>query len=151
MRPTLSSEGVERGGIIFARIAIGSSFLSGIADRFALWPARYEGYGGFSGFVRYTAKVNAFMPAWTIPYLAWAATLAELTLGVALIVGCWLRWVSAASAVLLLLFGTAMALSFGLKSPLDYSVFSAAAAAILLAIFDRRGRGKAGKAYGGSI
>jgi len=37
------------------------------------------------------------------------------------------------SAVLLAIFGTAMAISFGLKSPMDYSVFSASAGALLLA------------------
>jgi putative oxidoreductase len=125
----------QRWAIVFTRIALGASFLSGIADRFGLWPARYEGYGDFAGFLRYTAKVNAFMPSWTIPFLGWAATVGELTLGVALLIGCWLRWVSLASAALLLLFGTAMALSFGLKSPLDYSVFSAAGAAVLIAVF----------------
>jgi hypothetical protein len=36
--------------------------------------------------------------------------------------------------VLLAAFGTAMAISFGLKSPLDYSVFSASGAALLLAL-----------------
>jgi hypothetical protein len=48
--------------------------------------------------------------------------------------GLWLRWTALASALLLILFGTAMAISFGAKSPLDYSVFSASAAAILLAV-----------------
>jgi uncharacterized membrane protein YphA (DoxX/SURF4 family) len=92
------------------------------------------GYGSWVGFVRYTGQVNAFMPRATIPFLAWAATVAELVLGVALIVGFRLRWTAIASAVLLVIFGTAMALSFGLKSPLDYSVFSASAAAMLLAL-----------------
>lgn len=35
----------------------------------------------FAGFVRYMAKVNPFMPSSTIPFLAWAATVAELSLG----------------------------------------------------------------------
>src|SRR5438874_11133076 len=74
------------------------------------------------------------MPAFTTPFLAWAATVAELVLGVALISGVWPRWVALASALLLFLFGTAMAMSFGLKSLLDYSVFSASAAAVLLAL-----------------
>jgi putative oxidoreductase len=136
MRASLSSARARRAAILVARIALASAFLSGIADRFALWPARWEGYGSYAGFVRYTAKVNAFMPSWTIPYLAGAATVGELTLGVGLLVGWQLRWVSVASAALLFLFGTAMALSFGPKIPLDYSVFSAAAAAILIAVFD---------------
>ena len=70
----------------------------------------------------------------TIPFLAWAATVAELVLGIGSISGVWLRWTALASALLLVLFGTAMAISFGLKSPLDYSVFSASAAALLLAV-----------------
>jgi putative oxidoreductase len=73
------------------------------------------------------------MPAWSIPFLAGAATVAELVLGVLLIAGVWKRWVALGSAALLAIFGTAMAISFGPWSPLDYSVFSASAAALLLA------------------
>jgi hypothetical protein len=43
-----------------------------------------------------------------------------------------------ASALLLVLFGTAMAISFGIKSPMDYSVFSASAGAVLLALYQDR-------------
>jgi putative oxidoreductase len=135
MSSQLSSDRAKHWALIIARVALACSYLSGIADRFGLWPARYEGYGDFDGFIAYTAKVNSFMPASTIVYLAWAATAAELTLGVAFLVGYKLRWVSLASAALLLVFGTAMALSFGLKSPLDYSVFSAMGASLLLAAF----------------
>jgi len=39
------------------------------------------------------------------------------------LLGIWLRWAALGSSILLLLFGTAMAISFGIKSPLDYSVF----------------------------
>ncbi|MGA9183365.1 MAG: DoxX family protein [Candidatus Acidiferrales bacterium] len=125
---------LERLGILYARLALGAAFLSGIADRFGLYTGRNVGYGNFAGFVAYTAKVNSFMPASTIPFLAWAATAAEFLLGVALILGIWPRWVALASALLLVLFGVAMAMSFGIKSPLDYSVFSASAAAVLLAL-----------------
>jgi putative oxidoreductase len=126
---------LERLGILYARFALGAAFLSGIADRFGLYTGRNVGYGDFAGFEAYTAKVNSFMPASTIPFLAWAATAAEFSLGVALILGIWPRWVALASALLLVLFGTTMAISFGIKSPLDYSVFSASAAAVLLALY----------------
>jgi uncharacterized membrane protein YphA (DoxX/SURF4 family) len=118
---------------LYARATLGIGFLSGIADRFGLWRGRNVGYGNFDGFIQYTAKVNSFMPASSILFLAWAATIAELVLGILLLLGIWLRWTALASALLLILFGTAMAISFGLKSPLDYSVFSASAAAFLLA------------------
>src|SRR5438874_4801952 len=124
---------VKRSAILYARIALGPASLSGIADRFGLW-GKATGYGDFAHFMQYTAQVNSFMPAFTIPFLAWAATVAELVLGIALISGIWLRWAALGSALLLVLFGTAMAISFGLKSPLDYSVFSASAAALLLAV-----------------
>ena len=130
---------VKRWAILYARIALGTAFLSGIADRFGLW-GKATGYGDFAHFVQYTAQVNSFMPAFTIPFLAWAATVAELVLGIALISGVWLRGVALGSALLLFLFGTAMAISFGLKSPLDYSVFSASAAAALLALLENQSR-----------
>jgi putative oxidoreductase len=128
----------ERWGILYARFALGAAFLSGIADRFGLYTGRNVGYGNFAGFVDYTAKVNSFLPASTIPFLAWAATAAELALGILLILGLWPRWVALASALLLVLFGTAMAISFGIKSPMDYSVFSASAGAVLLALYSDR-------------
>ena len=128
----------ERWGILYARAALGAAFLSGIADRFGLYTGRNVGYGDFAGFVSYTAQVNSFMPAFSIPFLAWAATAAELFLGVALILGVWPRWVALGSAALLALFGIAMAMSFGIKSPMDYSVFSASAGAVLLALYGDR-------------
>jgi uncharacterized membrane protein YphA (DoxX/SURF4 family) len=63
---------------------------------------------------------------------------AELLLGILLLFGLWPRWTAIASALLLILFGVAMAISFGLKSPVDYSVFSASAAAFLLALNEPR-------------
>jgi putative oxidoreductase len=124
--------------ILYLRLALGASFLSGIADRIGLYRGRNVGYGNFAGFMHYTAKVNSFMPAFTIPFLAWAATAAEFSLGLALVLGIWLRWAALGSSLLLILFGTAMAISFGIKSPLDYSVFSASAGALLLALYHTR-------------
>ena len=102
-------------------------------------------------FLHRTAELNFFMPASTIPLLAWSATLIEITLGVALIVGGvlglastrrpqWLRWISLGAAILLALFGTTMTITAGIKSPLDYSVFSASACALLLAAYPDRNR-----------
>jgi putative oxidoreductase len=111
----------------YARLALGAAFLSAVASRLGLW-----GDNDFAAFERYTAQVNSFMPAATIPFLARTATVLESLLGVALIAGVGLRSVALASATLLALFGTAMAISFGPKSPLDYSVFTASACAVLL-------------------
>jgi len=135
------AQNLERLGILYMRMALGAASLSGIADRFGLYRGRNVGYGNFAGFVRYTAQVNSFMPPSTIPFLAWAATAAELFLGIALILGIWPRWAALGSAALLVLFGVAMAISFGIKSPMDYSVFSASAGAVLLALYQDRNSG----------
>ena len=126
------SDVLARVATLYARFALGAAFLSAVADRFGLW-GKYGGWGNFAKFTEYTGQVNSFMPVFIIPFLAWATTVAELSLGIALILGVWPRWVAIGAATLLLLFGTAMAISFGIKSPLDYSVFSASAAALLLA------------------
>jgi putative oxidoreductase len=127
----------ERAPIYYARIALGAAFLSAVGSRFGLW-GKDVGFGNFANFEKYTAEVNSFMPAAAIPFLAWSATAAESVLGIALLMGLWPRAVALASAVLLALFGIAMAISFGIKSPLDYSVFSASAAAWFLVIYQRR-------------
>jgi putative oxidoreductase len=120
--------------MVYARIALATPFLSGVADRFGLWGTR-SSWRNFSDFERYTAQVNAFLPLAVIPFLAWAATFFELVFGLALLFGFRVRQVALGSGILLALFGTAMAISFGIKSPLDYSVFSASAGALLLSRF----------------
>ena len=116
----------------YAGLALGAAFLSAVASRFGLWNGRpWE--VAFTAFTAYTAEVNAFMPAWSIPFLAWSATVAEAACGTLLVLGLFTEGAAVASAVLLAVFGTAMAVSQGVKSPLDYSVFSASAAALLLA------------------
>lgn len=124
----------ERWAVRYARIALGSAFLSAVASRFGLWDRALD-MKHFAKFIQYAAQVNSFMPVSTIPFIAWAATVAETSLGILLILGLWPRWVSLAAAALLAMFGTAMAISFGLESPMDYSVFSASSAALLLALY----------------
>src|ERR1700683_2540889 len=81
-----STRTAERLAVIYARIALGAAFLSAVADRFGLW-GQYGGWGNFATFTDYTAQVNSFMPAFICPFLAWAATAAELSLGIGLILG----------------------------------------------------------------
>ena len=113
-----------------------------ICCRCSVWSlGSNTGPDSFQHFVEYTAQVNSFMPAFTIPFLAWAATVSETFLGITLVLGIWTRFIALAAAGLLVLFGAAMAVSFGIKSPLDYSVFSASAGALLLAMCQIRKAG----------
>jgi len=124
---------LEQAAMVYARLAIGTAFLSAVAGRFGIWDRSID-WAHFERFIRRTGEVNSFMPAFTIPFLAWSATAAEISFGVALIVGFRVRRAALGSAVLLALFATAMAISTGIKPPLDYSVFSASAGALLLAL-----------------
>jgi putative oxidoreductase len=120
---------------VFARVALGASFLSAVADRFGLWGAPGKpgvAWGDFQHFAQYAGMVNSFLPARVIPAVAWAATIAETTFGLGLVLGIYKRVVTLGSAALLLMFALAMSISFGIKAPLDYSVFSASGAAFLL-------------------
>lgn len=127
----------ERIGVLYARLALGAAFLSAVSSRFGLWDRTLD-LKHFADFLSYAGQVLSFMPKATIPYLAWAATISETTLGILLILGFWTRWVALASAVLLAMFGTSMAISLGLESPMDYSVYSASSAAVLLCLFSQR-------------
>jgi uncharacterized membrane protein YphA (DoxX/SURF4 family) len=126
----------ERWAERYARVAVGAAFLSAVAGRFGLWSGHLNG-DNFARFINRTAQLNPFVPASMMPIVAWAATIVETSLGVALIAGVYLRWAAFGSALLLAWFGTAMAATAGLKSPLDYSVFSASSAALLLALRSR--------------
>jgi putative oxidoreductase len=123
----------ERWGVLYARIALGAAFLSAVASRFGLWDKTLD-LKHFASFIHYTARVLSFIPSAFIPLLACAATAAETALGILLMLGLWPRSVSLAAAILLAMFGTAMAISFGVESPMDYSVFSASGAAVLLSL-----------------
>ncbi|HEU5401698.1 MAG TPA: DoxX family membrane protein [Terriglobales bacterium] len=134
----LRENGAEIVGL-FARLALGVSFLSAVADRFGLWGpygARNVAWGNFAHFVEYTGAVTSLFPSSLSWSFAWAATVAETLFGILLIVGFETRRASVLSGLLLLSFAFGMATGLGIKTPFDYSVFSAAAAAFLLAFWE---------------
>jgi len=124
---------------LFARFALGASFLSAVADRFGLWGpygARNVSWGDFAHFVGYTGAVMSLFPSSLTVSFAWAATVTETLFGILLIAGFKIRMAYVLSGLLLLLFAISMATGLGIKTPFDYSVFSAAAAAFLLAFWE---------------
>jgi uncharacterized membrane protein YphA (DoxX/SURF4 family) len=121
----------------FLRVALAAGFLSAVADRFGLWgpaEAPHVAWGAWQPFVDYVAKLNWFALPALIPILAWTSTVAEVVLAMGLIIGWQLRWFALGAGLLLLAFAATMTLALGLKAPLDFSVFAAAAGAFLLAV-----------------
>ncbi|MDE3180287.1 MAG: DoxX protein [Acidobacteriota bacterium] len=121
---------------MYLRLGLGSAFLSAVADRFGLWGPRgapLVAWGNFHRFLLYVAKINPWFPHRWIPGVGWIATVCEIVFGIALILGIRTRVAAFLSGLLLLAFAGGMTAGLGIKSPLDYSVFTASAAAFLLA------------------
>lgn len=127
---------LSKPAILFARIALAASFLSAVADRFGLWGAAGMGevaWGNFPAFVEYTGMLLWFLPELLVVACAWLATILEVLLAIGLLVGYRLRLVALASGLLLLSFAIGMTFGTGPEGPLSYSVWTAAAAAFLVA------------------
>lgn len=117
------------------RVSLASAFLSAVADRFGWWAPLGQGsWGSLDTFADYTHQLVPFASGWSLTFIVWAATAAEVTLAIMLLAGWRPVLVGAATCLVLSVFGTAMAISFGVTSPLGYSVFSAASAAAAYAI-----------------
>jgi uncharacterized membrane protein YphA (DoxX/SURF4 family) len=102
----------------------------------AAYGAKNVSWGNLAHFVEYTGTVTSlFFSSLTVSF-AWAATVAETLFGILLIAGFKIRMASVLSGLLLLSFAIGMVTGLGIKTRLDYSVFSTACAAFLLAFWE---------------
>ena len=128
---------------VFVRLALAAGFLSAVADRFGGWGASGQpgvAWGNWDAFVAYTGQLTSWLVTapGLIQGLAVLSTALEIGFGLLLIVGYQTRYTALASGLLLLSFAVSMTFSaLSPKVPLDYSVFSASAAAFLLATANR--------------
>lgn len=83
--------------------------------------------------MKYFGRLNPLLSETMRPLVSGLSTAAEALLGVGLLLPWWTAWTAAALGALLTSFALAMTLVLGLKAPLDYSVYTAAAGAFLLA------------------
>lgn len=120
---------------IALRLSLAAGFLSAVADRFGWWKPFGQGsWGSMGSFADYTHQLVPFASGWLLTVIVWAATATEVTLAALLLTGWRPQLVGAATCLVLIVFGIAMAASLGVESPLSYSVFSAASAAAAYAI-----------------
>jgi len=122
---------------LYLRLAIGSAYLWEVADRLGILGAHgqpHVGWGDWAHFIAYARQVMGFLPAGIIPVLAIAATIGEAVFGLLILTGLFTRIAAIGSGILSFSFALAMAISFGIESPLGYSVFTLSAASFLLAV-----------------
>ncbi|TDX10632.1 DoxX family membrane protein [Flavobacterium sp. S87F.05.LMB.W.Kidney.N] len=121
---------------LILRIVLAITMLSAVADRFGLWGApgsNAVAWGNWDNFVIYTQTLNPYTNKATAEILGIAATFFEVILSLLLIFGFKTRIAALGTAFLLFFFGFAMAVSVSVKAPFDYSVWTSAASALLLA------------------
>lgn len=122
---------------LLCRLALGLSFLSAVMDRLGFWgePGQPNiAWGNWTNFQDYTHLLLPFLSKSLSNIAAQIATIAEVALAIMLMVGYRTRWAALGSSLLLAIFGITMLINFGIKTPFDYSVFTASAAALLLAM-----------------
>ena len=118
---------------ILVRVALAAGFLSAVASRLGFLGIHSSGW---TSYLSYVKQVNSFAPAASIPILAVGSTILETSFAILLLVGYKIRLAAIGSSFLALLFALAMSISFGVKEPLDYSVFAFSGAAFLLSTIE---------------
>jgi len=121
---------------LLLRLAIAISYLWEVADRLGIIGKHgqpHVGWGDWQHFVDYAQQTMVFLPHSWVPVFAVLATLGEGGFGLLLLIGLFTRMAALGSFLLSLAFAISMAISFGIESPLGYSVFTLSAASLLLA------------------
>lgn len=121
---------------LYLRLSIAAGYIIFGLDRLGVWgrPGQKNvSWGDWPHFMKYAAEVMGFLPYTLAAVCAAIATAAEIIFGILLLAGKWTRFSAIGSGVLALLFALSMAISFGIVSPLSYSVFTLSAASFALA------------------
>ena len=120
---------------LFLRLAIALSFLSAVADRFGYWGAAGSAgvsWGNWDNFVSYSNTLNFYLSPALGKIVAIIATALEIVFALFLLIGFKTKLIAIASGIMLIIFAVTMTISIGFKAPLDYSVWTSAAACLLL-------------------
>jgi putative oxidoreductase len=121
---------------LYLRLALGIGFIIPVADRIGwLGPRGHNGvsWGNFDNFAAYTNTLLPFLNRSMANVMGLLATIAEISIGVFLIIGYKIRIAAFGGFALTLIFALCMAVFLGIKAPFTYSVFSDSAGSLLLA------------------
>jgi uncharacterized membrane protein YphA (DoxX/SURF4 family) len=120
---------------LYLRLAMGAGFTILGLDRLGAWGPNgkpWVSWGDWRHFSAYAHEVMGFLPGGLAEIMAIIATIAEISIGILLLLGLFTRQAAVGSGVLTACFAIAMAISYGITSPIDYSVFTVSAASFLL-------------------
>ena len=120
---------------LYLRLALGSGFTILGLDRLGVWGPNgkpWVSWGDWQHFSAYAHEVMKFLPGGLAEILAVIATIVEISVGILLLPGLFTRQAAIAGGLLTACFAIAMAISGGITSPINYSVFTVSAASFLL-------------------
>jgi uncharacterized membrane protein YphA (DoxX/SURF4 family) len=123
---------------VLARVLMAAEFLLAVCDRFGVFGPVGGGvsWGDFAHFVAYTRTVASYAPARVAPVLAILATIAEIGLGLALLLGVRTRLAALGATGLLLIYGVSMTVSMPAAEQFHYAVFVLCAGMLALSTVD---------------
>lgn len=120
---------------LLLRLALGITFLTPVSDRLGILGEPGTGnieWGNWENFLDYTATLMPIFERPLVNFFGVTATVAELLIGVFLIIGFKTKWAARGASLLTLTFIIFMTLSVGIQKPVNYGVFTASAASLLL-------------------
>ncbi|HEV9036121.1 MAG TPA: DoxX family protein [Puia sp.] len=121
---------------LYLRLAAGIGFFVLGLDRLGAWGPYgkpWVSWGDWKHFSIRAHELMSFLPYNVAETFAMIATFVEVTGGFLLVIGLFTKQAALACSALTLCFSIAMAITDGITSPMNYSVFTVSAACLLLA------------------
>ena len=120
---------------LLLRCALGITFLTPVFDRLGILGQAGTGnieWGNWENFINYTTTLMPIFDRPVVNIMGAIATVSELMIGISLIIGFKTKYAAIGACLITLTFIVFMTLSVGIQKPINYGVFTASAAGLLL-------------------
>lgn len=120
---------------LLLRCALGITFLTPVLDRLGILGTAGTGnieWGSWENFINYTTTLMPYLDRSVTNVMGGIATISELIIAICLIIGFKTKHVAIGSCLLTFTFILFMATSVGIQKPINFGVFTASAASLLL-------------------
>lgn len=121
---------------LLMRLALAFTLLSAVADRFGFWGNPGDKNVAWGDWFRFVEHIHTWVPfasRGAADKLAVAITIFQVSFGLMLLFGIKVRWAAIGTGFLFMVFALTMTFAYGIKAPLDSSVFVGIGASFLLA------------------
>ncbi|TCC99474.1 DoxX family membrane protein [Pedobacter hiemivivus] len=120
---------------LLLRGALGITFLTPVLDRLGILGPIGTGnieWGNWDNFINYTSTLMPYLSRPMVDVMGGIATFSEFTIAVLLIIGFKTKYAAIGSSLLTFTFILFMTTSVGIQKPINFGVFTASAASLLL-------------------